>query len=117
MLNSQAASTCCWVKRASASRGIVANTNRTNRPWLCDERKICLNVADPVSGWARISLLGRHRDLLIHSLDFGQTEDLSGMLDCLALKSRIASWSGDDSSATQADDMYMQLLADAQDYS
>ena len=57
------------------------------------------------------------RYLLTYPQDFEQTEDLSGMLDCLALKSRIASWSGDDSSATQADDIYMQLLADAQDYS
>ncbi|CAK3780641.1 Anaphase-promoting complex subunit 5 [Lecanosticta acicola] len=41
---------------------------------------------------------------------FQQTEDLTGMLHCLALKSQIATWTGDESSALQADEMYSQLL-------
>lgn len=34
------------------------------------------------------------------------------MLDCLLMKSKIANWGGDETTAAQADEMYMQLLAD-----
>ncbi|KAI7126873.1 hypothetical protein KC352_g31927 [Hortaea werneckii] len=41
-------------------------------------------------------------------------EDFSGRLECLCMKSRLANWRGDPSSASQADTLYFQLLADGQ---
>ncbi|KXT10657.1 hypothetical protein AC579_6348 [Pseudocercospora musae] len=43
---------------------------------------------------------------------YQRTKDIQGQLDCLLMKSKIASWSEDAASASQADDMYLQLLAD-----
>ncbi|KAF2160284.1 hypothetical protein M409DRAFT_70619 [Zasmidium cellare ATCC 36951] len=43
---------------------------------------------------------------------YQRIEDISGMLDCLLMKSKIANWSGDETTSAQADEMYMQLLAD-----
>ncbi|KAI7351280.1 hypothetical protein KC320_g5017 [Hortaea werneckii] len=41
-------------------------------------------------------------------------EDFSGRLECLCMKSQLANWRGDPSSASQADTLYFQLLADGQ---
>lgn len=43
---------------------------------------------------------------------YQRTKDTQGQLDCLLMKSRIASWSGDTTSASQADEMYTQLLTE-----
>ncbi|KAI7496783.1 hypothetical protein KC367_g6434 [Hortaea werneckii] len=41
-------------------------------------------------------------------------EDFAGRLACLCMKSQLANWRGDPSSASQADTLYFQLLADGQ---
>jgi hypothetical protein len=38
--------------------------------------------------------------------------DLSGMLHCLSIKAHLARWNKDEATATQADEKYMQLMAD-----
>lgn len=43
---------------------------------------------------------------------YERAEDLNGMLDCLVMKSKLANWSGDETSASQCDKKYLQLLAD-----
>lgn len=45
-----------------------------------------------------------------HKIAYERIEDVAGMLDCLAMKSRIASWNGDDTTVSQTDEQYMQLL-------
>ncbi|KAI6852525.1 hypothetical protein KC364_g105 [Hortaea werneckii] len=41
-------------------------------------------------------------------------EDFSGRIECICMKSQLANWRGDPSSASQADTLYFQLLADGQ---
>lgn len=47
-------------------------------------------------------------------LAYERTEDLSGQLDCLLIKEKIAVWDGDETTAQLADEQYLQLLADSQ---
>lgn len=43
---------------------------------------------------------------------YASLEDSSGMLDCLTMRAHLARWRGDEASATQADAVFTQLLAD-----
>ncbi|KAK4609122.1 Anaphase-promoting complex subunit 5 [Fulvia fulva] len=101
---------------AALPHALESNDNTLNAKMFVAIGEACVGYAGhhcEAGSVEQTRYMRRAQDLIERGrVAYQKVEDLNGMLDCLLMKEKIAIWDGDETTAGNAEEMYLQLLAD-----